>query len=521
MKTKFLLRTVTACGLTAISHLIYGQKSDNPNIVIILADDMGYGDVSYNNPYARIATPNIDHMAENGLRFTDAHAGGAVSIPSRYGLVTGRYHFRVPKQPGYWGYLPPLIEKNRETIGTILQKGGYTTACIGKWHLGVDWELMESERPLVISKKPISYTNVDFHKEVKDSPNDHGFDYSFILPASLDMPPYVFLRNKQVIDPEVVLTADVYPHKKEDTVYEWDKKYVDDNEIYWERGVWWRNGEMSKSFKFEDCMDVIVDEGLSFIRNQHTENPDKPFMLYLPLTGPHTPWLPNEKFKSTTELGTYGDFIAQIDDVVFRVNDLLKQLKIDENTIVIFSSDNGSPWDDHDKLQLNHAANGHWRGQKGDIWEGGHHVPLFVQWPAKIKKGNDYPHITSLIDLVATFAELTGQNLEKGHAEDSFSFYNVLLGKQKKANRDHLLNISGTGKLAITQGNWKYTDYLGSEGFTYPAHVKEVPGGPKGQLYNLKNDPQEQQNLYLQYSGMVQDLLLRIQQIVEAGSSRY
>lgn len=517
-----LRRIASLCGLAAFSTAIAGQNQSHPNIVIILADDMGYGDVVFNNPMARTSTPHIDKLAQNGLRFTDAHAGGAVSVPSRYGLVTGRYFFRAPKKGNsYMGYLEPLIEPGRETIGSVLQKSGYITACIGKWHLGLDWGRLDESLPLVPEGRRGSFTNVDYHKPVTNGPNDLGFDYSFILPASLDMPPYLFLRNQQPVDPDIVLTADVYPKKLERTVYAADKKHINENnDVYWDRGVWWRNGEMSQSFKMEDCLDVIVEEGLSFIERQHRENPQSPFMLYLPLTGPHTPWLPNDQFKNSSEIGTYGDFIAQIDDVVFRINALLERLGIDENTIVIFTSDNGSPWEEEDTLLYGHASNTPWRGQKGDAWEGGHHVPLFMQWPAKIKENRDYRHTVSLIDLLATFAEMTGQPLQEQQAEDSFSFYEVFEGQDIPV-RDHLIYISSSGKLAITRGDWKFIDAVGSAGFTFPSNLKPVPGGPEGQLYNLREDPAEQHNLYLHHRDRVESLSRLMEQVVEKGHSRY
>lgn len=501
------------CGLAALVG--HANAQDKPNVVIIMADDMGYGDVSCNNPLGRISTPGIDRLAQNGIRFTNAHSGGAVSIPSRYGLVTGRYFFRAETRSSHWGYLEPLIETGRETIGSVMQKSGYTTACIGKWHLGLDWERLENTRPLILSRTP-GFTNVDFHKPVENGPNDLGFDYSFILPASLDMPPYVFVKNGQTVDPEVVLTADVYPKRHDDTVYAWDAKYVGDSDVYWDRGTWWRNGEMSKSFKMEDCLDVVVSEGLSFIER----NQNNPFMLYLPLTGPHTPWLPADRFEDTSGMGVYGDFITQIDNAVSRVTALLEQLGIADNTMVIFTSDNGAAWDEEDVLAYGHSASGEWRGMKGDAWEGGHRIPLVVSWPAKIKKAREYSRITSLIDMLATFAEMTDQPLNTGHAEDSFSFYGALQGKQT-ANRDNLVYISSSGRLAITQGDWKYIDSRGSAGFTFPSNPKPVHGGPSGQLYNLKDDPAEEKNLFFREQARAEDLLGLMRRIVEQGHSRY
>jgi len=428
-------------GITSICQPVMAQQiqTEQPNIILILADDMGYGDVSFNNPFARTQTPHIDQLAQNSLNFTDAHAGGAVSIPSRYGLLTGRYFFRSEPPAAYWGYLPPLIEENRETIGSVLQKAGYTTACIGKWHLGVNWSLKDPTQPQVINQKKLDYTNTDFSKPVQNSPNQKGFDYSFILPASLDMPPYVFIRNGNVIDPEIILTADLYPNELDRTIYAWDKKHTTENDIFWDRGVWWRNGEMSASFKVEDCLDIIVEEGMQFIKDHVGSKKDNPFMLYLPLTGPHTPWMPNQTFEGTSELGTYGDFISQIDYVVYQINTLIKELDIEENTMVIFTSDNGSPWEEEDTQLYGHASNAPWRGQKGDAWEGGHRVPLFIKWPQKIKQAQTYIHTVSLIDFLATFADMTHQNLNSKNAEDSFSFYPAIQGDLNTPSRDLLI----------------------------------------------------------------------------------
>ncbi len=508
---------VTSCFSTLCAQPVSPEK---PNVVIILADDMGYGDVVFNNPFARTKTPNIDKMASSGLCFSDAHAGGAVSIPSRYGLMTGRYFFRAEKKDSYWGYLSPLIEPGRETIGSVMQKAGYKTACIGKWHLGLDWAKTDKSKPLILNRKMLGYTNVDYSKPVGNSPNDLGFDYSFILPASLDMPPYTFLRNGKAIDPHVVLTAEAYPKSMENTERAWDSKHVNENDIYWDRGVWWRNGEMAKSFKVEECLDDIVDEGVSFIENHVKNNKDNPFMLYLPLTGPHTPWMPNNSFKNTTELGIYGDFIAQIDHTVYRINEILQRLGIEENTMVIFASDNGAAWEETDNQRYAHRSSGKWRGQKGDAWEGGHHIPLFIRWPAKIKKQQTYPHITSLIDILATFAEMTGQKVDKNQAEDSFSFYKVIHEKYNNPIRDHVIHISSSGKLGITSGDWKYIDCLGSGGFTAPSVIKPAPNSPQGQLYNLKEDHAEQDNRYFKNKTKAEELSSLMKKIVRQGFSK-
>ena len=510
-------KRIMSCAVGVMfSSALYAQQK--PNVVIILADDMGYGDASCDNPYARTSTPAIDNLAKEGIRFTDAHSAGALSGPSRYGLVTGRYFFRETKQKEYWGYLAPYISTDRLTIGSMMRNAGYTTACIGKWHLGLGWALKDSQRPQILNPHRFDYTNTNFSAPVKGGPTELGFDYSFILPASLDMPPYVFVRNDEVVDPNVVLTADVYPHSKDSTVYAWDRKYTDEDDIYWERGVWWRNGEMSRSFKFEDCLPTIIREGISFI--DRASKSGQPFFLYMPLTGPHTPWLPEERFQGTSQMGVYGDFIANIDDAVAQVTRKLRELGLEENTIVIFSSDNGAAWEEEDVLRYAHQSNWGRRGEKGDAWDGGHHVPLIVRWPQRIAASNVSDATVGLVDLFATLADLTGQTLPEGHAEDSFSFLPILNGDMKARTRNHIIYLSGSGKLAIKQGKWKFIDGLGSCGFTYPARVEPYINGPKGQLYDMENDPLERNNLYLSQPDKVKEMKMLLDRLVEAGHSR-
>ena len=473
-----------------------------------------------NNTHARTVTPTIDKLAQTGISFTDAHSGGAVCIPSRYSLLTGRYFFREEWQKKYMAYFPPLIESGRETIGSLMQKAGYSTACVGKWHLGLDWELKEKSEPLIPDTSTPFITNVDFSKPIKNGPNNLGFDYSFILPGSLDMPPYVFIENGKVLDPDIVLTADNYPLKLEDTSSDWDRKYTDENDIYWDRGIWWRNGEMSRSFKFEDCLDNIADHGLAFIEKQVKEKPNKPFLLYLALTAPHTPWLPSPQFKGTSSLGTYGDFVSQIDNIVLQVKKKLESLGIADNTIIIFSSDNGAQWEQQDILHYAHQSNWGRRGQKGDIWDGGHHIPLIISWPLKFEEPLVYSETVGLIDVFATLSEMTNQELDAGEAEDSFSFLSVLNGDLSTPTRDHIIYLSSSGKLAIKKGQWKFIDCLGSGGFSHPSKLLPVKNGPTGQLYNLVEDPLENNNLFLQKSDTVKNLSSILKRIASSGYSR-
>ena len=493
------------------------QQNKLPNVVIILADDMGYGDVSCLNPAARTQTPSIDEMAKAAAVFTDAHTGGAVCIPSRYGILTGRHYFRLPRHNECLGYLPPLIEKGRETIGSLLQKAGYVTACTGKWHLGLNWGVRDTTQPQIPAIQYI--TNTDFGKLVDNGPASLGFNYTYILPASLDMPPYVFVNGNKVVDSNIVLTANVYPKSKDGTIKVWDGKYVGADDIYWERGVWWRNGEMSKSFRIENCLDTIAAKGMQFITRQAQKKTGKPFMLYLALSAPHTPWVPANQFKGKTAMGTYSDFILHTDNIVGQVNQTLKNLHLDENTIVIFTSDNGAHWSEEDIQAYGHQSNYGARGQKGDIYNGGHHVPLIIKWPAAINKSFIYPQAVSLIDFMATFAEMTGQPVTKPYAEDSFSFFKVISRQGTTAARNYIIYEAWNGMLAIKKDNWKYIDGLGSGGFTAPVKVKPVAGGPAGQLYNLQTDPLESNNLYTQYPDKVKELSALLNKVKKQGYS--
>lgn len=519
MKIKLFCTVAFIAGFAANIPLANAQVK-KPNVIIILVDDMGFGDVSVNNPQAKTKTPNIDQLAKNGINFTDAHSGGAVCTPSRYGLITGRYYFRLPQHREFLGYLPPLIEPGRQTIGSLMQQAGYTTACIGKWHLGVNWQVKDATKPQIPEQKDKTITNTDFEQAVSGGPSSLGFNYSYIIPASLDMPPYVFVKNNKVTDPNVMLTADAYPKKQPNTTEVWDRKYTNENDVYWERGVWWRNGEMSKSFKMEDCLDTIAQQGISFIKDQVSHNPQKPFMLYLALTGPHTPWLANRAYKGKTAMGTYGDFVAQIDNYIAEINGTLKKLNADKNTIIIFTSDNGAPWADDDIKTYNHQSNYSRRGQKGDIWDGGHHIPLIVKWPKQIKKPSVYKHTVSLVDMMATFAEMTGAKIGAKYAEDSFSFYKAMSGQTTGPVRQQIIYISSRNVLAIKKGDWKYIERLGSGGFTEPAVIKPEAGGPQGQLYNLAADPLETNNLYLQQPEKVKELSALLTKLKEQGYSK-
>lgn len=491
------------------------KEPGKPNIIIIFADDMGYGDVSYLNPYARTSTPHIDSLAQNGVSFSNAHATASVCTPSRYGLLTGRYAWRSKPGVNVSGFGKPVIEPGRETIASLLKKKGYTTAAIGKWHLGLSWQTKDGSDKTAYDSNT-GYSNVDYSEKVTIGPNDYGFDYSFIHPASLDMPPYVFLRNHLTVDPDVVLTSDMYPDRLDDTEYSWDKKHTREGDVYWGKGVWWRRGEISRTVRVENVFTEILDEGISFIERRTSEKPSEPFFMYLPLTGPHTPWMPTAQFRGKSSVGTYGDFVLDVDNVVGQVTATLKRLSIEDNTIVIFASDNGAYWPDSEVISSGHDANWGSRGQKGDVWDGGHHVPLIISWPAHIRNKLVYDHLVSLSDLFATFADLTDQKPQKNSGEDSFSFLHVLNGDTNKITRNSMIHESSGGMYGIRMDGWKFIDGLGSGGFTAPSKMDAVPDGPTGQLYQIKNDPLESTNLFFQRPDMVKKLRKELNEQIRA-----
>ncbi len=520
MKNKiFLISAICSIGIIN-SCQQEEPKEKLPNIVIVFADDMGYGDVSGLNPEAKTYTPAIDELIDNGLAFTEAHANASVCTPSRYGLLTGRYAFRNKLNGGHVnGFDPSVFEPDRKTLAHLLNEAGYTTACIGKWHLGFDWETNPSGE--VPRQDPeTNYSNVDYSKPVKQGPNFFGFDYSFIHPASLDIPPYLFLKNQRAIDDDMVLSSDVYPLRLEDTEFAWDKKHSKEDDIYWDKGVWWRDGEMAESFRIEDCMGDIVDNGIQFIDKQVNGNPDSPFFLYLSLTAPHTPWVPEEKFKGKSAVETYGDFILNIDHVVRRVQEKLEEKGIASHTMLIFSSDNGGYWPAQEIERYGHDSNYGRRGQKGDIWDGGHREPLIIQWPDKIPSAQAYHHLVSFTDFYATFADLTGQELEENTGEDSFSFMHVLNGDLEKPTRPSMIHHSASKMFAIRKDQWKLIDGQGSGGFTKPASGKTKEGQPEGQLYNIELDPGETNNVYQEHPEVVEELKKLLDKQIDKGFTR-
>ncbi|MBR8536321.1 arylsulfatase [Carboxylicivirga sediminis] len=456
-----------------------------PNIIYILADDMGYGDIKALNANSQIPTPNLDQLVNEGIAFTDAHSNSAVCTPTRYGTLTGQYAFRSRLKSGVLvGHEPALIEPNTSTVASLLKAANYQTACVGKWHLGLNWAKKDTMQPLFHGGNlwDIFHTeNVNYAARVSGGPCDLGFDYSFIIPASLDIAPYVYLENDQA-------TAAVnrqVPFYKDESA----------------RGIWYRRGDVAEDFDHTTVLQTLTQKALDFIANR---NEEQPFFLYFPLTSPHTPWFPSEEFAGKSQAGVYGDFVAMTDDVVGQIMQSLDNAGIADNTLIIFTSDNGSHWLPSDVEQFNHRANGPFSGMKSDVWEGGHRVPMIARWPEAIKAGVRSNTQVSSTDLMATCAELTGQSTPES-ACDSYSFLAALTGKESAQNDDKVMvHHSVNGTFAIRKGDWKLIDAKGSGGWSLPEG--KCTDSPDQQLYNMHTDSSEQHNLYNEYPEIVKEL---------------
>lgn len=469
-----------------------------PNIIYILADDMGIGDVSCYNEDAKLSTPHIDRMAAEGMRFNDAHTPSAVCTPTRYGILTGRYSWRTRlKYRVLDGFDPPLIEQGQVTVPTLLSEAGYNTRCVGKWHLGMTWTDREGNSlpavPLDRREPPRPGHEVDFTVPVKGGPVDVGFDTYFGISASLNMSPFCYLVNDRPYR---------LPTLKQEKIR---TEFITVDE-----------GVRSPDFTIYGVLPRLAGEAVSVIEKQATEKPDTPFFLYAPLTSPHLPVVPNEEYRGGSDSGEYGDFVEETDAFVGAVLETLDRTGIADDTLVIFTCDNGSLyhwWDaqeaddvKHYKVrgrgasmkEFGHQGNLHLRGTKADIWEGGHRVPFVVRWPGKTPAGAVSEELIELTDLLATCAAITGAELPKGAGEDSRNALPALLAaKPETPERDYAVHHSLWGVFALRQGPWKYIPHRGSGGFSQPRELDPAKeGGPPGQLYHLENDPSETKNVW-------------------------
>lgn len=449
-----------------------------PHVIVIVADDLGYGDPGCYNPRSKIPTPCIDRLAGEGMRFTDAHAPGPLCHPSRYGLLTGCHPFRtdVSKWP-----TQPLIDDGQATIASLLGEAGYATAMVGKWHLGFDEK--------------------GYDKPLRGGPADRGFDRFFGLRASTDIPPYFYIRDDRAVSQP---TRHIAAGRSDG----WSPI----------QGEFLRAGGIAPDLKLDEVLPRCTDEAIGVIsRHQAT----KPLMLYLAYPAPHTPWLPAPAFRGKSGAGMYGDFVMMLDHEVGRVCAALDVAGMARNTLLVFTSDNGPVWYPRDVERFGHDAVGGLRGMKGDAWEGGHRMPFIVRWPGRVAAGTHSDQTVCLTDLMATFAEIVGRRLPGGAGPDSFSLLPVLEGRQpagEPVRGPIVMQSGGSGAMMIRSGDWKLIDQPGSGGFSPSPGLQ--PGDPPGQLYHLRVDPAERCNLYREHPGRVAEMTRLMNRIVDSPASR-
>jgi arylsulfatase A len=479
-------------------------KPARPNIVFILADDLGYGDVQCLNPTGKIRTPNLDRLAAAGMIFTDAHASSSVCTPSRYSFLTGRYNWRSRLQKGVLGGLSPrLIEEGRLTVASLLHDAGYSTFCIGKWHLGMDWVRLpgKSIRELDIETSDQVHS-VDFAQPISNGPTAVGFDSFFGISGSLDMVPYTYIENDRVVAlPTDEVSFPIKPNEKART----------------------RRGPGARDFDVQQVLPTLTSRAIQTISQQaQFAKQGRPFFVFLPLNSPHTPIAPSPEWQGRSGLNAYADFVMQTDASIGALLDALEKNGVASNTLVFFASDNGcSPSAGFEEL----AAKGHkpsyvFRGAKADIFDGGHRIPFLARWPGQIKPGSKNGQLICLMDFMATVAEIIEAPLPSNAAEDSVSFLPALLNRTEAPLREALVHHSINGSFAIRQGEWKLELCRDSGGWSQPRPGSEAARKlPPVQLYNLKRDIAEEKNIAGEHPEVVQRLTRLLERYVAEGRS--
>ncbi|MCA9141606.1 MAG: sulfatase-like hydrolase/transferase [Planctomycetaceae bacterium] len=493
---------------------IADAQDDTPNIVIVLADDLGWGDPRCYQADSKIPTPAMDRLATEGIRFTDAHTPSSVCTPTRYTLLTGRYAWRTRLKSGVLdGFDPPLIGQDEDTLASLLKRVGYRTHCVGKWHLGLQWTRKDGSpvEDRDVSKGFRHGADIDYETAFRGGPTDVGFDTYFGISASLDMSPYCFLRRDRVETVPTLLTEENR-----------DGMFL--NQVA---------GVTTKDFQLVNVLPRIGVEAVKIIRD--SKDDAIPFFCYVPLTSPHLPVVPTPDSRGKSRAGSYGDFVVATDSVLGDILSALDDTGQADNTLVLFTSDNGGLfhwWDfraDDDGgtapktprgehlRQFSHQSNADWRGTKADIYEGGHRVPFLLRWPNRTEAGRTVDTTVELTDVFATIADIVGTSGTATSGMDSFSMLPIIDSRATTFVRPFAIHHSLAGTFAVRHGDWKLVAGRGSGGFTKPRTLPESE--PAGQLYNLQSDIQETSNQYLKQPAIVMQLSQILTQ-VQATSAR-
>lgn len=471
-----------ACGIALAA------RPEKPNIILILADDMGHGHVSCLNPQSKIQTPHIDRLAREGITLTDAHSGSAVCSPTRYGILTGRYAWRTRLKSGVLGpYDPPLIEEGRMTLPAMLKGRGYATACIGKWHLGWDWPKQGADAP-------------DFERPIARGPVTRGFDYYFGTDVP-NYPPYCFIENDRTVGQPTAQKT--------------------------EKNLDGRPGPMLPGWKFDAILSGLANRAVKYLEER--AGAEVPFFLYFPLTSPHEPIAPSDSFRGKSGMNALADFVIETDGVVGRVMEAVDRLGLSKDTLLFFTADNGSSMYTGGKelVAMGHDPHAGFRGAKASIYEGGHRIPFFARWPDRIPAGSRSTSTVCLTDIMATLAAVTGAGLQADAAEDSFSILPLLTGAADVPPRGAVVHQSAAGRIAIREGPWK----LILPGATMPAlrpkkgeggkGPKASPGEPvERELYNILEDPAETKNVIADHPDVEKRLAELFVRLEREGRSR-
>ena len=472
----------------------------HPNIIIIYADDMGYGDLNCQNTESKIPTPNLDQLAKEGMRFTDAHSSSGICSPSRFALLTGTYHWRR-QHDIVDSFGKPFFKETDITLPQVLRSNGYITACIGKWHLGWDWKFKNEPSGEVMqwgsTRKFYLPGDIEWSNPISGGPVDRGFDYYF-GDGTINFPPYAWVEN--------------------DNILEVPTETMDINNIGYDtkEGGWeFRPGPKVKDWNPYEVLPTLTNKTVEWITNQQD---DKPFFLYFALPSPHAPIIPNDEFDGTSQAGAYGDFMVQTDWVIGQVLKTLKQKELDKHTIVIFTSDNGTEayaW--NRAINYGHFSMGNFRGLKRDVWEGGHHVPFIIKWPGHITAGSVSDEVISQIDIMATLASITQSVLPVNAAPDSYDFSPVIKDEHYSSPlRDVIVMNTYADKWGIRKGDWLYINSSTGGDREMPESFKNLTGysdfDTEGLLFNMKEDPEQRNNLFDIYPERVQELKLLLEE---------